>query len=59
MTIQNLRGYRFFVHISTAFNGFMFTKRANFDEMRKFYTIYASFYEFVMPYIESANPLKR
>ncbi|HNI63153.1 MAG TPA: hypothetical protein PLF28_06795, partial [Agitococcus sp.] len=31
----DLRGYRLFVHISIVFNDFMFTKRANFSEMRK------------------------
>ena len=33
----DLRGYRLFVHISIVFNDFMFTKRANFEEMRKSY----------------------
>ena len=35
MTALDLRGYRLFAHISTVSNGFMFTKRANFGEMRK------------------------
>ncbi len=32
---QDLRGHRLFAHISIVLNDFMFTKRANFGEMRK------------------------
>ena len=36
-SILNFRGYRLFVLISGIINAFMFTKRANFGEMRKLY----------------------
>ena len=32
--IDDLRGYRLFIHISAALGGFMFTKRANRGSMR-------------------------
>lgn len=37
LVFYDLRGYRLFVRIAGIFNAFMFTKRANFDEMRKSY----------------------